>query len=143
MEQSFEEYHKLLMEVLNAKSNEIQELQRPQRAGGIKNVTDWIVKLLTLVLVGSVGYGVTKVEKIGSDVLEIKVWQAQINTAADYDQKSYLTFTAKLEEVSHDVRAIKDTQVKTWDKILELDTRLRELERRVNELSNEVYRARQ
>lgn len=113
----------------------------------MRDIKNWLLGILSSLIIGVAAYGVNKVEQIGADVNQIKVWQAEINTAANYDDESYKEFTAKLNEVGSgvnevrvDVRTIKDTQVKTWDKVLELDERLRDLERQVDALKKVVFR---
>lgn len=113
----------------------------------MRDFRNWILGIFAALLGGIMVYGVQRGEQITADVTQIKIWQAETNTASGYEKKSYDKFTAKLEEVSDgvnsvrlDVRDIKDTQTKTWEKVLELDARLRDVELQVNEMKRVVYR---
>lgn len=112
----------------------------------MRDIKNWLLGLLSVMIVGFGSYGVDKVEKLAEDINTIKVWQAKVDTESGNDHKSYDEFTSELKEVNAsvnevraDVRAIKETQTLTWNKVLELDSRLRDLESQVDEMKRVVF----
>lgn len=115
----------------------------------MRDIKNWLLGLLASLIIGLAAYGVNRVEQIATDVTQIKIWQAEINTAAGYDKESYADFSVKFDGLGGDLRVMKETMIKTWDKILDMqkqsderwlesEKRWQEVEARLRRLESEI-----